>query len=673
MKHWFLNCCLTCFACVVHAQHPPAVEQQLERLADATGAESRPDDEYLAQLNEYLEHPLAINTATREQLQGLHLLTDLQIDQLVAYRKLAGPLIDLMELQAVPGWDIPVIEQLRPYLVIGSADPLPRSLAARLKGGYLVRFRAGRVLERAKGYDQSLPSHYLGSPAHLGISFRYQYKDLLQYGWTADKDAGEQFFRGAQRAGFDFYSAHLFLRRIGIIKAIALGDFSVNLGQGLICWQSFGAGKSADVMNIKRQGPVLLPYRSAGEYAFERGVGATFQWRHTEASIFASSKRLAASPDSNEAVGALISSGYFRTPLEISKKGQVRERMAGGNLCWLSGATRIGVNWVVRHWSSSLLKGDEPYQLFAFSGNEQINGSLDYSCTIKNVHFFGEAAVDKDLHRAVIAGALLSVDPKLDLSILYRCIDRAYRAAAGNAFTENSMVNNEEGIYIGIGTRFSGPWQLSAYADLFCFPWLRYRVHAPTQGFDYLLQWNFTPDRHTNLYIRYRNRNKPVNSKDLAPIEHPEDDLKRELRLHISTEPDRDWTVSCRADLLWLSRRGSGAEQGVLGFVEMHRRVGRKIRAGTRLQYFESGSYDTRIYVFESDGQNNSSIPAFYGSGFYYYIQLQYKVNQHISGGMHWAQAVYKDGRHPGSGLDELPGNKKSEFQVFLQLSFGSI
>ena len=70
------------------------------------------------------------------------------------------------------------------------------------------------------------------------IRYTYNYKQLLSFGFTGEKDAGEPFFRNAQRYGFDFYSFHFFLQQTGIIQSLAIGDFTVNMGQGLIQWQS---------------------------------------------------------------------------------------------------------------------------------------------------------------------------------------------------------------------------------------------------------------------------------------------------------------------------------------------------------------------------------------------------------------------------------------------------
>ena len=102
----------------------------------------------------------------------------------------------------------------------------------------MVLLRASRILEKSKGFiKDSTGSKYPGSPEKLMIRYRYTYKNLLQFGLLGEKDAGEQFLKGAQRMGFDFYTFFLFARKIGIIESLALGDFSVNLGQGLIHWQ----------------------------------------------------------------------------------------------------------------------------------------------------------------------------------------------------------------------------------------------------------------------------------------------------------------------------------------------------------------------------------------------------------------------------------------------------
>ena len=77
-------------------------------------------------------------------------------------------------------------------------------------------------------------------------------------------------------------------------RPLALGDFTVNMGQGLIQWQSLAFKKSVDVMGIKRQSAVLRPYNSAGEFNFHRGAGITIKKGNIEATAFASIRKLSA-------------------------------------------------------------------------------------------------------------------------------------------------------------------------------------------------------------------------------------------------------------------------------------------------------------------------------------------------------------------------------------------
>ena len=247
------------------SQETPVTEQQLENLTDADQSETE-DDSYLQQLEQFRKNPVNINTADENELRELKILSDLQIANLISYRKLFGKFLSFYELQAVPSWDIYTIRKLLPFITLTEPVNVKDLFRTRFRGGeHNLLFRYSQVLERSKGFDKTTSgTKYLGSPQKLFFRYRYQYKNLLQYGIVGDKDAGEQFFKGAQNKGFDFYSFHLFARKIGSIQALALGDFTVNMGQGLIHWQSLAFRKSVDVLGLKRQSPVLRPYNSAG-------------------------------------------------------------------------------------------------------------------------------------------------------------------------------------------------------------------------------------------------------------------------------------------------------------------------------------------------------------------------------------------------------------------------
>ncbi len=295
---------------------PPVTEQQLEDIANREEAETEDDGQ--PQQWEYLKRfPLNLNTADYESLLGLGILSDIQISSLLSYRKLLGAFVSIYELQAIPYWDPEIIKRLLSYVTVQLPYYIKEDLKKRLQGGeHSLLFRASQVLEKSKGYTGT-GTQYLGSPQRLFFRYRYTYKNLLQFGVLGDKDAGEPFFANRQKAGFDFYSYHLFARNIGVVKALALGDFTINMGQGLIQWQSLAFSKSVGVAGIKRQSTTLRPYNSAGEYNFHRGAGITIGKKSIETTAFVSYRKLSANTVTDPANEGYFSSfktnGYHRT------------------------------------------------------------------------------------------------------------------------------------------------------------------------------------------------------------------------------------------------------------------------------------------------------------------------------------------------------------------------
>jgi hypothetical protein len=680
MVYYMATLCF-CFSIDLMAQTvPPVKEQQLENMTAAEETEIE-DDSYMQQLTYYKKHPLNINMATADELQGILLLTDLQIQHFIHYRNVLGKLVHLYELQAVPTWDIVTIRKLLPYITLEQGEGLVTTLWNRLKDGeHHVIIRASQVMERAKGFDKSSSgTKYLGSEQRFFLRYRYMYKNLLQYGITADKDAGEQFFKGAQSKGLDFYSVHFFARNIGMVKALAIGDFTVNMGQGLIQWQSLAFKKSVDISAIKRQSPVLRPYTSAGEYNFNRGVGITLQKRSMAVSFFASVRRLSAnmvqgadSADAEDYFSSFVSSGYHRTAAEAAGKNQLQQISYGGNIKYHFRRGYVGVNGLVYRFSTDLQKRDAPYNYFSVSGKDWWNGSIDYGWTYKNIHFFGEAAIDKRLNMAFVNGLMVSVDRTIDVAVLQRTIDRSYQAINGNAFTENAFPTNERGYYAGISLRPATGLRLDGYADLFSFPWLRYLVDAPSNGSEYAVQLTYTPSKTSECYLRFRKESKQVNQPDnTSSLNYLVYQNRVNWRLHLQQQLNKAFMVRSRVEWLQFDRDKQDKEQGILYFIDvLYKPLMKPVSAGMRLQYFETDSYYSRVYAFENDVLYSYSIPVFYDKGYRYYVNINYDITRKLTIWLRWAQMIYADKQRIGSGLDEIAGNRKSELKLQLSLFF---
>jgi DNA uptake protein ComE-like DNA-binding protein len=413
-------------------------EQQLENITNSNEDAETEDDSYLQQLTSYQKNPININYASESELKELRLLTPIQISSLISYRNYLGILINIYELQSIPGWDVATIQKIRPYISVSKNADFISSIADRLKGGdHSILVRATQIVEQSKGFQidpNAGKNYYPGSQQRLFVRYRYQYKNLLQYGVVGEKDAGEQFFKGAQKQGFDFYSAHVFARNIGLIKSLAIGDYTVNLGQGLTQWMSLAFKKGPDVLSTKREADVLRPYNSAGEIFFHRGAGITFAKNNWQATVFGSYKKV----DANFAIGdttqtqddfvtSFQTSGFHRTKSEVADKGIQRQLAFGGNFSYKIKNLHVGVNAIQYSLKYPLQKSTEPYNLYALSGKSFGNYSIDYSYTYNNLHFFGEMATTNKKYPATINGLLISVANNVDMSFVYRNISKGYR------------------------------------------------------------------------------------------------------------------------------------------------------------------------------------------------------------------------------------------------------
>ena len=271
-------------------QKTDIIDKRIELLAETSEAENFDLTTVFEQLYYFIDHPINLNFTDKEELQQLHLLNEFQINNLLGHIEKNGKLMTIYELQAIVGFELDVIQSILPFVKVNANFDSPHiSMKDLLKNGNQELFiRYTRVLEEMEGYspieDSILAANpnkrYLGSPDKLYARYRFKFGTNVSFGITGEKDPGEEFFKGSQKQGFDYYSAHLYLRNIGKIKQLAIGDYQIMLGQGLTFWSGRAFGKSADVINIKKNPVGIKAYTSVDENLFMRGAaGAVIESR----------------------------------------------------------------------------------------------------------------------------------------------------------------------------------------------------------------------------------------------------------------------------------------------------------------------------------------------------------------------------------------------------------
>ncbi|MBC7948707.1 MAG: hypothetical protein H7Y42_12540 [Chitinophagaceae bacterium] len=667
---------------VMAQELPQSTEEQLERITNAAQAEPENED-LVQQFEQARRNRVNLNHSTISLLRELNLITDLQIESLFTYRRLLGDLVHIYELQAVPYWDVTTIRHLLPYVYVGSSASIADDLRERLRDGtHNLLLRLGRTLQNSKGFDKRMQeNHYAGSPLKLLLRYRYSYKNLLQFGMLGEKDAGEQW----AGLGMDFYSFHFFARQVGKLSILALGDFTINMGQGLIQWQGHSIGKGSDALSIKQQSPIIRPYNAAGEHNFHRGVAVTFKHKNIDVTLFGSLRKLSVNTTLDtqlvESVTSINASGYHRTSSELAGKNKLGQTALGWSMQYSTNHKRhrfkIGINSIFYRFSMPLSKKEEPYQVFAILGQRWYNLSLDHSYTYKNIHLFGETAIDMTQSLAFLHGLMVSVDPRVDVSILYRKMAPRYQAMNTASFGENSSATNEQGLYLGMTFRPVSSWRIDVSSDTYRFPWLKYRVDAPSGGYGYLIQLSHKPNKQVELFLRFHRGGKQGNGLDTG-VTRPVVDLpSKNLRLQVNLKVGSALTLRQRIESCWFGPNNgadnrSPGEEGFLYFFDViFTPPPKSYTAGCRLQYFETDGYNSRLYAYENDVLYASSIPAFFDKGLRFYVNASLKLNRRMSTWVKFGATIYKEKSFIGSGLDEITGSTRSEFRFQFRYLIG--
>ena len=166
----------------------------------------------------------------------------------------------------------------------------------------------------------------------------------------AAQDAGEPFFSSNNRAGYDFYSFYIQIWKLGRVENAVLGKYKVSAGMGLVLSNAFSLGKVAALQNLGRTTAVLRPHSSRSTATYFQGAAATVRLSQAvTTTAFVSYRPFDATLTSDGDARTLITSGYHRTPLEMSKKNNTHAAAAGMRLNGDFKRLHAGLNVVYTH------------------------------------------------------------------------------------------------------------------------------------------------------------------------------------------------------------------------------------------------------------------------------------------------------------------------------------
>lgn len=678
MKLQILICIVLLTSSSLKAQEEEIHSIQMEQLAEQQEQEPELDD-LLSLQEDIARNQVSIYKLQTDVLVSLG-LNPIQIRAFENYVLQFGYPQMKYELQAIPYWNRELIRRLLPYL---DFSPQPvffwKQKRWYKEASHQLLIRTGTIVEKSKAYskDSTGLSKYIGSPQRVFIRYGYQVGRDVYAGFSLEKDAGEKFAEHLYKPS-DFTGFHLFIKGKGALKEIAVGDFMINAGQGLVVWQGMAFGKGAAGAGVFRQGALLRPYRSAGEINFFRGAALRFSKGKWEQLTWISNRKRSASiiREGGEPVAfsSLSTSGYHRTDTEIASRNKLNEFVTGMVLQWKHKNWRIGLNSMYQRFSIPWLPREQPYSIHFFRGRQSLHNSLDYSFGKKQFFVFGELAKGGP-GLAMVQGLVASISQRVDLTMVYRNFQPSYHSVYANALSEQATVRNEEGFYANLECRPATGWQVKLYADWFRFPWLRFRSDAPGSGLEgrLMVQWEKRKKWIVYGYLRWQSKRE---NTPATFVNSPEELFQHNFRLHLQRQFSKSLIVSSRLDAVGIKQLGA-KQKGRAAYADAKWILPENIgQLAARVQWFRTGGYATRIYSYERDLLYSYSIPAVFDHGWRYYLQWQGKwkiswpQSANLKWWIRWSRTRIANQDSMGSGWDEIPGNRRSEWKFQLILDW---
>ena len=625
----------------------------------------------LEELSNRLQEPVNLNSATREQLEQFPFLSDIQIEHLLAYIYIHGQMETIYELQLVEELDRQTIQYLLPFVCIKAINNEP---AFRWKTMLKDAGRYGKneVLTRLdipfykrKGYEHT----YLGPSVYNSVKYTFRYRDQLYAGGVAEKDAGEPFAALHNSYGYDYYSFYLLLQNCGRLKSLAVGNYRLSFGQGLVMSTDYLMGKTIYASSFNNRSTGIKRHSSTDEYNYFRGVATTVALtKRLSVSAFYSHRNMDGVVTDGE-ITSVYKTGLHRSRKEADKKNLLTSQLTGGNVSYQQNHIRLGITGVYYVFNRPYEPELTGYSKYNIHGNLFYNLGIDYAYRWRRFSFQGETAIGKQGWASLNR---LQYSPVQDIQfmLIHRFYSYDYWAMYAHSFGEGSTVQNEQGYYVGLETTPFSHWRFFVSFDLFSFPWKKYRINKPSRGTDGLIQATFTPRTNLSMYLKYRYKQK---ERDLTgskgtltlPIFH------HQLRYRLNYSLNDVFSSRTTLDYNHFHSQDRAATKGYQVTQMISSQLPwTRLFADVQGSYFCTDDYDSRVYVSEKGLLYTFYTPSFQGRGFRCAVRLRYELNKHWLFITKFGETIYLNRNEIGSGNDLIYGNKKADIQMQLRIKF---
>lgn len=634
----------------------------IAELATSDDMESPAWDNTIDLLTELADSPIDINNATREELERLPFLSDIQIEDIMAYLYQYGSMKSEGELAMIVSLDPLRRKLLTRFIFFGEKNEdrkFPKLSDISKYGKHDILASIKVPFYERKGDKNG----YLGYQYKHSIRYTFSYSDYVKIGLTGAQDAGEPFFAGRNSMGYDHYSFYLSLRKMGRIKSLVVGRYKVKMGMGLVINNNIGLGKLTSLSSLGRQSNYIGGYSSRSDANYLQGAAITVSLpANMELTAFASYREIDATLNKDDgSIATILNTGYHRTPTEMEKKNNSSQSLAGGNLSFDKNGFHAGVTALYTHLNRNIDPGEQLYRRYYAKGQDYWNISVDYGFNKGRFSFAGETATGDCNAIATINKLGFRASGSLSLMAVYRRYSYKYYSLFSESFSEGGYVQNESGIYLGAEWHPSSYLSMSAYSDYSHFPWAKYLIDFSSRAWDNLVSASYSRGNIT-LGLRYRLKMKEKNNDEKNGLT---DDITHKARLFVEYKTET-WKLKTQAD--FTSDHYKENSNGWMITQSASWTPNRKLSFSASAGYFNTDDYNSRICFYEKGLLYSFNYPSLYGEGVRYSLWTRLTLSSRIWITAKLATTDYFDRDHISSGLQQIDHSSMTDLELQMRV-----
>ena len=622
------------------------------------------DEEFSASvenLGEYLERlsedKISVNSCTFSDLQELPFLTDFQIQDILDYRFEVGEIFSLGELKGIESLNEKELNYLKYFLYVSDSELNEKENFSSANNS--VTFVTKNVLEKPLAYYS--PGEYQGNRFLMRLKYFSRPVKRVTFGFSSEKDPGEEIALGGKKYGFDFNSAFLKILGNGKLEKIIIGDYTLRFGLGLSLGCGFSSGKyistGEDYGNSLTD---LREYSSFSEYGFLRGAATSINLKALKITAFLSHNAVDVLGE-KDSFYSFKTDGYHRNSKELDDKNSLKESVSGLTLNFRKRIFFFGLSGGYYCFDKSFQPKNDLVNLRDFSVKNGGFFSLNWGCSEKKYGISGELAFDKNFNPALITVLGFRPLAQLKMSVLYRNYSKRYFSFLANPFRESSKISNEEGCYLGLEFSMKRFWIFEAKTDIFSFPWPSFQTKKMSSGYDFSLQNTFLISKGFSATIRFKDKNKEFKERIFNRNSYLRFLLKYSSNDNFSMSEVLQWSYFETDELF---------EKGyLLSHSCLWNFQGLPLSLDLGCALF-SAPYSAAIYDYETDVRGFYALQRYYYKGARYYAVLVFKPWKFMELQTKLSQWQYFDRKTLGSGKNKINSDKRTEISFYLRLKF---